>query len=367
MSVNGCYLLFVISDMTDSNNIMHRILLYMQYILHSNIYRSNLFICIWYTVFALLNKHTYLEPSSDLLLCICFLQLWVMSLLWLILSSLPSLSLSAPPALPVRKECDAQKGRFLAFFCQNIYTTFVSWMCERTTTTNCDERRGTRDERRGTKEEGEGRKDEGWQTFRCAIVRHLSEAALNGIIISRCSSYLVPWPFLFSFSFSSPSSFAVPSITCNYIICRANTDQGVLMILALPRPEFACLPACLAVCPFLLIPSACCKLQVEVANVNKYAWSSGSTRLAATAAQPGQPGQRGQQMDNTRRTTEQKGSTNNDENKIAIAQWDWDSFCCLLPVAVPLPEVGNWHLSWTAEPIRPKQLAIPLRVSNLVA
>lgn len=154
MSVNGCYLLFVISDMTDSNNIMHRILLYMQYILHSNIYRSNLFICIWYTVFALLNKHTYLEPSSDLLLCICFLQLWVMSLLWLILSSLPSLSLSAPPALPVRKECAAQKGRFLAFFCQNIYTTFVSWMCERTTTTNCDERRGTRDERGRRREEG---------------------------------------------------------------------------------------------------------------------------------------------------------------------------------------------------------------------
>lgn len=304
------------------------------------------------TVFPMFNEHTYLELSSDLLLCICFLQLWVMTLLRLILSSFPSLSLCAPPALPVRKECDAQKGRFLAFFCQNIYTTFVSWMCERTTTTNCDEGRGT-------KEEGEGRKDEGWQTFRCAIVRHLSEAALNGIIISRRSSYLVPCPSFFSFSFSFPSSsFAVPSITCNYIICRANTDQGVLMILGLPRPEFTSL----AVCPFLLIPSACCKLQVEVANVNKYAWSSASTRLAATAAQPGQ---RGQQMDNTRRTTEQKGSTNNDENKIAIAQWHWDSFCCLL-----LFLFLKWAIDICCGQLSlfgQKQLATSLRVSNLVA
>lgn len=53
---------------------------------------------------------------------------------------------------------------------------------------------------------------------------------------------------LFFCSFSSScfsSSFAVPSITCNYIICRANTDQGALMILALPRPEFASQRACL--------------------------------------------------------------------------------------------------------------------------
>lgn len=61
----------------------------------------------------------------------------------------------------------------------------------------------------------------------------------------------------FSSSSSSPAStaFAHPSITCNYIICRANTDRGVLMIFTQPR---------LTVCPFLLIPLC------EVANVNKY-------------------------------------------------------------------------------------------------
>lgn len=199
-------------------------------------------------------------------------------------------------------------------------------------------------------------------------MRHLSEAALNGIIISRSSSYLISCPFFCSFSSSCfSSSFAVPSITCNYIICRANTDQGVLMILTLPRPEFAsqpaCLPACLAVCPFLLIPFACCTLQVEVANVNKYAWSSASTRLAATAAQPGQLGQ--QMHNTTRRTTEEKSSTNNDENKIAIAQWDWDSFSCLLLFLFLkwAIDIYSGQLSLFGQ----KQLVTSLRVSNLVA
>lgn len=115
-------------------------------------------------------------------------------------------------------------------------------------------------------------------------------------------------------SFSSSSlvstAFAHPSITCNYIICRANTDQGVLMIFTQPR---------LTVCPFLLIPLC------EVANVNKYLLAD----PRAGQDQQQQQRQLGQQMNNVKWQTEeeeeveeqQTPSTNNDdENKIRITR-----------------------------------------------
>lgn len=113
-------------------------------------YQSKLIICIWSNYPSHVNRANILGTvprfvAVYLLPAVVSHDIAATDPLFLSFSLAPS----APPPLPVRKECDAQKGRFLAFFCQNIYTTFVSWMCERTTTTNCDEGRGTKEEKWG--------------------------------------------------------------------------------------------------------------------------------------------------------------------------------------------------------------------------
>lgn len=74
----------------------------------------------------MLTEQTYLEPCPDLLLCICFLQLWVMTLLRLILSFFPSLSTSS---CAKRMWCAKRKifgillSKYLHNFCQlNVWT-----------------------------------------------------------------------------------------------------------------------------------------------------------------------------------------------------------------------------------------------------
>lgn len=145
-------LYYNISVVIESNNMTYRIQYVTQYILHI---KANSLYAYDLTVLPMLTEHTYLEPCPGLLLCICFLQLWVMTLLRLILSSFPSLSLPLHLLLFLCEKNVMRKKEDFWHSSVKIFTQLLSAECvneprQRTATKDEERRRRSEEGRRMT-------------------------------------------------------------------------------------------------------------------------------------------------------------------------------------------------------------------------